>query len=192
MTVIATGAGTFFGLALAMLAAFFRTQDVRYDRLAEWSFVAFALLGVPTILATAGLLPVHQVAVPVLTGLGVAGVVALGVGEAGTTLGILDFRRIAVPVTIAFVAFLVWIGGVSVLVVLDGRLGAGVGWLGIVTILSGLGTTGWMAARRGVLTGERAPSTAQVAVLLLVVVGIVGWMVWLGFSLSATGSIGDA
>lgn len=182
MMVIATGAGAFFGLALAMLAAFFRTQDARYDRLAEWSFVAFALLGVPTIFATAGLLPAHQVAVPIFTGLGIVGVVALGVSEAGTTLGLLDFRRVAVPVTVAFVAFLAWIGGVSVLVVLDGRLGTGVGWLGIVTILAGLGTTGWMAAQRGILTGERAPSNPQVAVLLLVVVGVVAWMVWLGFS----------
>jgi hypothetical protein len=50
---LAIGAGLAFGAAMALLAAFFATSDERYDRIAEWSFVAFGILGVPTALQLA-------------------------------------------------------------------------------------------------------------------------------------------
>ena len=44
MGLIAAAAGVAFGLALIFLATFLATKDDRFDRVAEWSFVAFALV----------------------------------------------------------------------------------------------------------------------------------------------------
>lgn len=48
---IAGAAGVAFAGALVLLAMFFATKDQRLDRVAEWLFVAFAALAIPTMLA---------------------------------------------------------------------------------------------------------------------------------------------
>ncbi len=46
----AAAAGVAFGGALALLATFFATKNERFDRVAEWLFVVFAVLAIPSML----------------------------------------------------------------------------------------------------------------------------------------------
>jgi len=184
---IAAGAGLTFGLALVMLATFFRTQNERFDRVAEWSFVLFGILATPTILAVSGKLgslgpePVGIA----LTIIGVAGVLITGLGELGLVLKLVAFRRISALLTVAFLGFLVWIGGVSVATVTASSpaLPVNLGWLGIVSIVLGVAIIAWIVRVPGVITGDREPGQAAMAAFFVPMAGIVGWMIWLGLSL---------
>lgn len=172
-----------FGAALGLLMTFFVTHDERFDRVAEWSFVLFAALTIPTMAAVASRISDAGLAVAIVTAVGISGVAVLGLGELGSALHAVDFRRIAPLATLGFIGFLVWIGGISVLVVVQGGLPVGLGWLGLVTILLGVTTLLWIAATPGVLAGDREPQRAQMGAFLVPMVGIVAWMVWLGLSL---------
>jgi hypothetical protein len=185
---VAGAAGIAFGLALVLLVTFFATKDSRFDRVAEWCFVAFGLLAVPTVLAAAERLSGGGAITQAGTALGVAGAVGIGLGELGSSLRLVDFRRIATPITVAFLAFLAWIGVASAVIVTrgglpTGGLPAGLGWLGIVAIITGAAIVGRMAREPGVLTGRREPPPLVMAAFLVPTAGIVGWMVWLGLSL---------
>ena len=181
---LAAGAGIFFGLALVLLMAFFVTKDERLDRVAEWCFVAFALLAVPTILKVAGLLSDGGLIVQAATALGVIGVAAIGLGELGSTLRLVDFRRIATAVTLGFLGFLSWIGLVSVAMVSGtGGLPLVLGWLGIVSIVVGLAIVFWILRRPGVMGGDALPGSGEMASFIMPMSGIVVWMIWLGLSL---------
>lgn len=183
---MAGAAGLAFGLALLLLATFFATRNERLDRLdrlAEWSFVAFALLAIPTILAVAGRLSDGGLAVRMVTIVGLVGVAVVGLGELGSSLGLIDFRRIAPPVSAGFLGYLVWIGLASVLAITGGGLPAGLGWLGVVTIALGIGIMGWVLREPGVMRGEREPGRSQMIAFFVPMTGIVAGMVWLGLLL---------
>src|SRR3990172_12024022 len=92
---LAGAAGGLFGLALALLAAFFVTKNKSFDRLAEWSFVAFAVLAIPTMLTVSDRLANGGVVTQVATLVGIAGVAVVGLGELGSTLRLIDFQRVA-------------------------------------------------------------------------------------------------
>ena len=183
MGLIAAAAGVAFGLALIFLATFFVTRNDRFDRVAEWSFVAFSLLAIPTIVTVAGRLPNGGLAAQVATVVGVASAAVIGVGELGSTLKLIDFRRVAPLLTLAFMGFLAWIGLTSVLIITGCGFPAGLGWLGIVTIVLGIAIVGWIIREPGVVSGDREPSRAQMTAFFIPMIGIVGWMVWLGLSL---------
>jgi hypothetical protein len=186
MTVIATGAGIAFGLALVLLATFFRTQDSRFDRVAEWCFVVFAALGIPVILAVGDRLGGAGGAV--MTGAtagGALGAGVLGLAELGSSLRLVDFRRIAAITTLGFVAFLVWIGAVSIATIAAQApvLPVALGWLGIASIGAGLVIIGWIMRTPGVVTGDAEPPALAMAAFFVPMAGIVAWMVGLGLSL---------
>ena len=180
---IAAAAGVAFGVALVMLMLFFRTKDARYDRVAEWSFVLFAVLAVPTIATVAGRLSGDGIVVPLVTAAGIIGVVLMGLGELGSTLKIVDFRRIAGVVTIGFLAFLLWIGAASILIVTGSGLAAGLGWLGLAAIVLGIAVVAWVSMTPGVISGQREPGNRQMSAFIVPMVGIVAWLLWLGLSL---------
>ena len=183
MSVVAVVAGVTFGGAIALLAAFFATKVERYDRIAEWSFVVFGACAVPTIVTVGGRLPVGSTVGTVVTVIGAAGAAAIGLGELGSSLHLVDFRKISALITLAFVAFLLWIGAVSVITLASGGLPIGLGWLGLVSIILGVGIIGSLARVPGVLTGVAEPPRAQMVAFFVPMLGIVGWMVWLGLSL---------
>ena len=183
MALVTAGAGFAFGLALAFLGAFFATKDARLDRVAEWLFVAFGVLAVPAMLAVGGRLPGAGIAGTALTAIGIIGAVGTALGELAATLHVVDFRRIATPLTAAFVAYLAWVGGVSVLIVTNGGLPTALGWLGIVAIAIGIVMIAVVVRQPGVITGDREPGRLPMAGLVLVMVAVVAWMVWLGASL---------
>ena len=180
---VAAGAGITFGLSLLMLALFFVRHDARFDRVAEWSFVAFALMAIPTIVSVAGLFPDTGLVIGVATVVAVVGVAVVGLGELGSTLSLVEFRRIGPLVTLGFLAFLGWIGTVSVITLGGGRLPASLGWLGLGSIVLGILSVVWLVRLPGVTTGAKEPSPGQMAVFFVPMIGIVGWMIWLGFSL---------
>jgi len=180
---LAVGTGLAFGLALVMLATFFATRNERWDRIAEWAFVAFAVMAVPTILATGTLLADAAQAGQVATAIGLVSVVVIGFGELASTLHVLDFRRIAPLITIAFLGFLAWIGIVSVLAITTGALPSGLGWLGVLAIVLGVGIVLWVTRTPGVLRGERDPDRGPMMAFFVPMIGIVAWLAWLGLSL---------
>lgn len=181
---LAIGAGLAFGTAMGFLAAFFVTNEERYDRVAEWSFVVFAILGVPTALALADRLAAAGLAGNVITGLGIAGIAVTGAGELGTTLRLVDFRRVAAILSLAFLAIVAWVGGVSVLVLSTGAFPSAIGWLGIGSIVITLVLFGVVAVRTpGMFSGAGDPPRGPMIAFFLPLVGIVAWLVWLGASL---------
>ncbi|HET9681535.1 MAG TPA: hypothetical protein VFP19_05800 [Candidatus Limnocylindrales bacterium] len=181
---LAIGAGVAFGTAMALLASFFVTKDERYDRAAEWSFVAFGLLGVPAAIAIADRLSGAGPASNVVAGLGIAGIAATALGELGTTLGLLDFRRVAAILSLAFVAILLWVGGASVLALSTGAFPAAAGWLGLATIVVVLALFVAIAIRTpGMFTGAADPPRGPMVAFFVPLVGIVAWLVWMGIGL---------
>lgn len=183
MSWIAIVAGISFGLALALLAAFFVTSDQRYDRVAEWCFGLFAVAMVPTMLTVADLLATLGLAGTALTIIGVLSVAIIGIGEVGSSLGLIDFRRVAMVITAAFVGFLAWIGGVSVVNLDSGALPAGLGWLGVTAIVAGAVIIGLILRDPAVARGEREPGKGLLAAFFVPLSGVVAWIVWLGLSL---------
>jgi hypothetical protein len=183
MGLISGAAGVAFGAALILLATFFATKNERFDRVAEWLFVAFAALAIPTMVAVAGRLSSEGPAVGVVSAVGIIGVALLGLGELGSSLKLVDFRRIAGAMTIGFLAFLAWIGAVSILAITGGGLPAELGWFGIGTVAVGIAIVLWIVREPGVITGEREPGRTQMTVLFVPMAGIVAWMAWLGTNL---------
>lgn len=180
---LAIGAGVAFGLALGFLSMFFMTKNQRYDRIAEWAFVVFAILAVPTILAVGDRLSDGGLAAQAATVIGVVGVVVVGVGELGSTLKLIDFRRIAPVMSAGFFAFIGWIGLASVLALTSGELPVELGWFGLAVLVLGVVIVGWMIRTPGVMSGEREPERNQLLAFFVPMIGIVAWMAWLGLSL---------
>jgi hypothetical protein len=182
---IAIAAGVLFGLAVVLLAAFFRTRDERLDRVATWGFVAFAVLAIPVMLAVRERTDPSGLAGTGLAGVGIIGVGMLGLAEAATGLRLVDFRRVAMATTIAFVLFLVWIGGVSLAVVTSSSpaLPVNLGWLGLASILAGIAVIIWIVRQPGVLTGDREPGQLALTLFFLPLAGMVAWLGWLGLVL---------
>ena len=181
---IAGAAGLAFGGALTLLATFFATKNERFDRVAEWLFVAFAALAIPVIVAVAGRLTSEGPTVGIVSGVGIVGVAIVGLGELGSSLKLVDFRRIAPAMTIGFLAFLAWIGAVSILTITGGGLPASLGWFGLGTIAIGITIVLWIVRVPGVITGEREPKPGQMTVFFVPMAGIVAWMIWLGLNLA--------
>jgi len=182
MAWLAGGAGISFGLALGLLAAFFITRDARLDRLSEWAFVVFAILATPTILAVGDRLG-DRPAITAITAAGIVAVLAVGLSELAMTRQLVDFRRLAPVVSVAFLGFIAWIALASLFVLTGSSLPTGLGWLGIAAVALGAGVTGLLARRPGVLSGEQEPDRRVAIMLVVPLVGIVAWMVWLGTSL---------
>jgi len=183
MGLLAIGAGLAFGAAIAFLAAFFKTKVERYDRIAEWGFVVFAVLGIPAMVATAWRLADGGPVVGWATILGGAGVLGLGLGELGSLSGRVDFRRIAPAMTAGFLLFLVWIGAMSWVGLATGGLPPALGLLGIGSIVVAIAIVMWIMRDPLVRRAEKNPGTAGMTLFFMPLVGLVAWMVWLGLVL---------
>jgi hypothetical protein len=177
---IGAGAGGCFALALWLLAAFLVTARERFDRLAEWFFVAFGVLGTITVVAAAAALPSSGLGAG-LTLIGAAGCIGLGIAELGVTLRLVEFRRVEFAVTVAFVAVLAWIAGTSALALANERPPVGLGWLGLAGLATG--ALAVAATARGGPGSEGGRSVATLLVALPPLVAIAAWMGWLGASL---------
>lgn len=183
MALIAVGAGLLLGLALVLLATFFMTRDARFDRGAEWAFVAFAVLAIPTILTVGDRIPGEGVVISAITWIGIAGVAVMGFGELAVTLRLVGFQRVSGLVTIGFLSFLSWIGGASILAIVSGGLPSALAWLGVAAIVVGIAITAFMARQPGVMSGEQMPGRGVVLAALAPIAAVVAWLIGLGMSL---------
>ena len=183
MGLAAGAAGVLFGIAIGALATFFATRNDRFDRVAEWAFVAFAVAAIVTMLAVPPLLPEGGVLASAVTAVGVVGAAVIGIGELGVALRLIDFRRVSVIITAGFLAFLAWVGGVSVLVIGGAALPAALGWLGMAAIVVGVALVGLLLARPGVLTGQVEPDPRLMVAFFVPMAGVVAWLLWLGTTL---------
>lgn len=165
--------------ALGLLGTFLATKNQIYDRIAEVSFVVFGVTAIITALLVADQFPDGGLGMTVLTIAGIGGASIVGLGELGTMLRVVDFRRIGMPVTIGFLAFLVWVGVVAVLAIGDQRFPAAFGWLGIGSIVVGVGTMLWIIRKPGVVSGDADPG-AGMWLFFIPLVGIIAWLIWLG------------
>lgn len=181
--VAAFGAAAAFVAAALLLSAFFATNDRRFDRLAEWAFVAFAGFAIVLAILVRQHLGAGSAVVTLVSAVGIAGVAVVGLLELLSTLGRIDFQRYGQSAALGFAAWLLWIAGVSALGLADGTLPAGLGWLGLATVVASLIVVGRFAADRELIRAERAPGIAQMAPMLAVFVGVVAWLVWLGLTL---------
>jgi len=181
--VVAFGAAAAFAGAALLLSAFFATGDRRFDRVAEWAFVAFAGFAIALALVVQQRLGPETGEVVLVTSLGIAGVAVLGALELLSTLGRIDFQRYGISAALGFAAWLLWIAGVSALGLARGTLPVGLGWLGLAAVAASLIVVARFATDRELIRAERAPGLAEMAPLLAVFVGIVAWLVWLGLTL---------
>ncbi len=148
-----------------------------------WASLAFAILAVPAMFLTAGVVQGGPI-VMVVTWVCAAGVVGIGLDaamrafESQVPIGV--ERRLRSLYPIGFLAFHVWVAIVSVAILLGGALPAGLGWLGIVTIggfIAGMALSVSMPeARWGVGRAWFVSAFAPQA-------GVAVWMTWLGLSL---------
>jgi hypothetical protein len=185
MGLVAAGTGVAFGSAIALLALFFRTRNERFDRVAEWLFVAFGVLAVPTILAVSSRMAGPEPAWTVLAAVGAIGAGVLALAELASALKLIDFRRIAGLTTMATLAFFVWIGGISAVIVTSSGspFPATLGWLGIASMVLSIAIIAWITRMPGVVSGDTQPDSRALSFFLLPLVGIVAWLIWLGLSL---------
>jgi hypothetical protein len=180
MAWIPAAAGVALAAAIGLLGAFFATKNELYDRVAELAFVVFGVTGIGTALMVAGQFPDAGIGIAILTAVGIVGAGAVGLGELGTMLRLVDFRRISMPVTIGFLAFLIWVGVVAVLAIGDDRFPTAFGWLGIGSIAVGVATMLWIVRKPGVVSGDADPGVAM-WLFFAPLAGIVAWLAWLGF-----------
>jgi len=100
--VVAFGAAAAFAGAALLLSAFFATGDRRFDRVAEWAFVAFAAFAIALALVVRQRLGPETGEVVLVTSLGIAGVAVLGALELLSTLGRIDFQRYGISAALGF------------------------------------------------------------------------------------------
>jgi len=110
---IGIGTAATFAVAAALLAAFYATDDPRFDRWAEWAFVAFAGLAVALAIIVQERLGVVSGLGLFVTALGIVGVTVVGLMELLSALGRLDFDRYGWLAALGFAGWLVWIAGAA-------------------------------------------------------------------------------
>ncbi|HEY5578747.1 MAG TPA: hypothetical protein VIL12_03540 [Acidimicrobiia bacterium] len=166
--------------AAGLLLVFFATENETADKVSNWFFLAFYALMAWTVVE------VHQqyVGQAALTWLlTVAALGALGVLFVTTllvVLGRIDFRRIAMLSTVAFLVLLLWMLGVSILIIAEGGLPTALGWLGVGIMTVSLILVGYVATDRELLRGEKTPGAVLNVLMGLVLIGVTVWVVWLG------------
>jgi hypothetical protein len=163
--------------AMGLLTLFFATRNERYDRLAEALFVVFGVLQLPVIVAVRA--DSQSALAYVSMGLGLAGAGGMAIGELLSLLRLIDFRRIAGLLTLAFIAFLAWIGLTSVDLLGSPLYPPALAWLGIASIAAGMLIMAWIVLTPGVIRGDREPGRWQMLTFFAPTTGIVAWMLWL-------------
>lgn len=166
--------------AAGLLIAFFVTENEIADRASNWFFLVFYGLMGWTIVE------VHDVYIDVgsfvwvLTVLGLAATAVLFIGTLLIVFELVDFRRVAMLTTLAFLVLMLWMLSVSVLVVTQGALPAGLGWLGIGVMAVSLIVVGLTATDREMIMGEKMPGPVLNAVYGIILAGLTVWIIWLG------------
>jgi hypothetical protein len=182
-SVVAFVAAVAFLTAIISLTAYTRTNRTLYDTLENWSFLvlflAFAFL----------IFDLHRSYIdqaPIIwlfTVLGLAGTLISLVGQIQVMVGGVPFGRIAMRQTLTFGGILIWIAGLSWIVISEGGLPPGLGWLGLAAVVVGAAIIGLLTRDPTLMKGERAPKSGELVLGVVPFVGIAAWLIWLGTSL---------
>ena len=157
----AVAAGIGLLAAAGLLLTFFVTGNEAADAISNWVFLIFYVLMAWTMV---GLHRLYATRLPVVWVLTLVGLVAV----------------------VAFGGILVWMTGVSILVLVDGGLPTALAWLGVGVAVVTAVTLGAFAADRELLRGTRRPGPVLNAVSGVILLGLAGWIVWLGLAPTAT------
>lgn len=180
---LGTGAALAFGGGLVLLAVFFATKDERFDHGSEIAFVIFAVLVIPVIVAVRDQLAPSWSLAPIVAIVGIVGVAVVGLAELGFFLRVIDFRKVAGVITLAFLGYLAWIGATSVAMLSTTAFPTALGWLGLGSMALAALIIGLVSLTPGVMRGDRDPSRVQMGSFFLPLVGMVAWMIWLAAEL---------
>ncbi len=173
-------AGIALLIASILLLTFFVRQSEVADRAANWFFLAFyGLMAV-------GAGGVHgfyagTTAWMWIPTIGVIGVLAVQFAATVLVLsGRTTFEKVALVSTLGFVVLMLWMLAVSILVLTQGGLPRGLGWLGVVTMSIGAIVIGAVTTDRELVTGAKMPGKALMALFVPILLGMTTWIVWLG------------
>ena len=172
-------AGIAFGAAMGLLLTFFVTGSRTADR---WSNVAFLIFYAAAALvsydtgqrygAQAGL-------VWIVTAVSLGSLAVLFVSPLRVLVGTLDFRRVAIPQTVGFAIYILWILAASIFALAFGGQPT-VAWLGIAAVAVSLAVLLWFARDPAVIRGDRALSRGESAISVLPFLGITAWLIAVG------------
>lgn len=174
--------GVLLMVSAGLLLTFFVTGSESADRAANWVFLAFYAVTGWTIVQVHNLFVDQTGWIWSLTVLGILGVSISFLATLVVALGRVDFTRVAVVSTAAFGGVLVWMLGVSILVVALGVLPRALGWYGVIALSLSALFVGGISTDRAIMTGERRPGPVVNGVSALILLALVGWFIWLGTS----------
>lgn len=172
------------GLALlaaaGLLIYFFATENETADKASNWFFLVFyGLMGWTVVEVHSVYIDVGDI-VWVLTLVGLAALVVLFVSTLLIVLELVEFERLAMLTTGAFLVLMLWMLAISILIVTQGALPIALGWLGIGVMAVSLLVVGLAATDRKLMMGEKTPGPLLNTVYGLILVGLTVWIVWLG------------
>jgi hypothetical protein len=162
-------AGIALLVASGLLLLFFVAGNEAADRLSNWFFLAFYALMAWTVVEVQSFYGDVGGFVWVVTIVALVALAVLILSTLGVVLGLVEFTRVAIPTTVAFLVLMVWMLAVSILIVIEGGLPAALGWFGIGVLAVSL-----------VMRGEKTPGPILNAAYGLILVGLTVWIVWLG------------
>ena len=173
-------AGLALLVAAGLLIFFFVTENETADKASNWFFLVFYGLMAWTVVEVHSVYVDIGAAVWVLTIAGLAALAVLFVGTLLIVLDLIDFRKVAMITTGAFLIVMLWMLAVSILIVSRGGLPNPLGWLGIGIMSASLLVIGVAATDRELIMGEKTPGPGLNALYGLIFVGLTVWIVWLG------------
>lgn len=173
-------AGIALLVASGLLLLFFVAGNEAADRASNWFFLAFYALMAWTVVEVQRFYGDVNGFVWVVTIVALVALVVLIVSTLGVVLGIVQFTRVAIPTTVAFLVLMVWMLAVSVLIVIEGGLPAALGWFGIGVMAVSLVVVGLAVTDQAMMRGEKTPGPILNAAYGLILVGLTVWIVWLG------------
>lgn len=180
---VAFVAGVAFLGAMVFLTTYTRTNRNVYDTLENWSFLVLFLALAVLILDLHRRYVDQAPIVWLFTVAGLAGALISLVGQVQVMFGGVPFGRIAMRQTLAFVGVLIWIAGLSWIVISEGGLPPGLGWLGLIAVIVGAAIIGLLTRDPTLMKAERAPKSSELALGVVPFLGIAVWLFWLGSSL---------
>lgn len=175
-------AGVAFGAAMALLLTFFVTGSRRADRWSNVAFLVFYALAAVVVYEVHVRYVGRTALVWVPTAVALGSLAVLFVTQALVLAAVIDFRRVAIPQTVGFALYALWILSASALILAFGGLPAVAGWLGVAAVAATLGVLAWFARDPAVIRGEREPSRSQSAIGVLPLAAICAWLIVLGIS----------
>ena len=173
-------AGVALLVAAGLLIYFFATENETADKASNWVFLVFYGLMAWTVVEVHGVFVGVGEFMWILTIVVLAALTVLFVATLLVVLDLIDFRKVALVTTGAFLILMLWMLAMSILIVTQGGLPTALGWLGIGVMSASLIVIGIAVTDRKLMTGEKTPEPLINVLYGLILVGLTVWIIWLG------------